>query len=996
MARNPLLVVGMHRTGTSALGAVLHAFGFNFGDTPLHGDSAQEYFEDEAVVSLNEQLLNHLDRDWRSPGPLPKQWLQSCEPFLPAATKIIQRQEGLWFFKDPRFCLLLPFWIEALKSLNLEPSILLTFRSPSSVAASLEKRDGIPPSIAHLIWSAHMAQAICDSQDLPRFLLHYDHLIENPQATTNRLQEWLNLSTDTSVENVIHMDARHHVADTDQVQANNTSQDLEQLLMMTATGPLDANFTQASKLPVEHFFERWNTLNEVTSAYDKIIREWEGEFEETDTQLKTVLNALHSQEQSVSAHKTAITTMQQAQQDREHGFKQAVEMVRQRDDELIILREKVNYLETALNDRYEIFEESEPEAEEEIAYQTAIDLRVDNNAHTRVIRYLQAANLQPGSRVLEVGCAAGFVGEAIRALGFEVWGVETNERAATLAKARLDKVFVASVEDFTLRAIQNGDKFDAIIFGDVLEHLVDPVAILRRCRGLLTAQGRMIASIPNVAHAAVRLMLLEGRWDYGDYGIMDRTHLKFFTRNSTVDLFSNAGYKIERLSSIHLDIDSVGIETSPHIRNNVANFLRDRDHDVFQFVIMSFPAMEDDVLKDNSVYKANEGSHHILVLPPDKHSNLYSIRLKDPLQRLTDSFGGEFRLGNIYKIDPQDIEWATSIVLQRETSDYVLSLISHLQKMGKRVVFDLDDYLLDVPAYLSVHEHCKKQRPMLEQTLKAVDAVSVSTAPLAHLIGKYNNYAEVVPNYAWSTQEPISHYADSQPVRLLIASSDTVRIDFLAPALLEVSQKHNVQIVGIGPPGEFLQEFGVPTIALPMVAHDQFKAFLVERDNTVGIIPLDDNEFNRCKSAIKFFDYALAGIPSVCSAVQPYADVIDDPENGILCLDTQEAWVTALSVMIQDHERRTQTAQEARKRTLQHHNLDVAASAWNALLVNIQPESHGEELQPWESPIVERTSLQLIVGTIRHLTNPQSYQSLVRIYREEGISGVLQRWRTVF
>ncbi|MCF6238698.1 MAG: glycosyltransferase, partial [Candidatus Marinimicrobia bacterium] len=151
-------------------------------------------------------------------------------------------------------------------------------------------------------------------------------------------------------------------------------------------------------------------------------------------------------------------------------------------------------------------------------------------------------------RVLDIGCAAGKMAEEIKhKLSAEVWGIEPVPEAAKQAEDRLDKVIVSGIEE----ALDNipDQYFDAIIFADVLEHLEDPYAILNRIMGKLSPQGQIIASIPNVRHWSVVKELLEGRWDYQDAGILDRTHLRFFTRKSVGDLFQQAGYQIVDISA---------------------------------------------------------------------------------------------------------------------------------------------------------------------------------------------------------------------------------------------------------------------------------------------------------------------------------------------------------------------------------------------------------------------------------------------------------------
>uniref|UniRef100_C6E7I0 Glycosyl transferase family 2 n=1 Tax=Geobacter sp. (strain M21) TaxID=443144 RepID=C6E7I0_GEOSM len=157
-------------------------------------------------------------------------------------------------------------------------------------------------------------------------------------------------------------------------------------------------------------------------------------------------------------------------------------------------------------------------------------------------------------RVLDVGCAAGELGQALKKRqGAEVWGVEPNSEAAATARQALYRVLEASVEDALCSLPQR--HFDSIVAADVLEHLVDPERVLRELSGKLTRSGELIVSLPNVRHWSVVQGLLEGSWEYADAGILDRTHLRFFTRRSALALFEAAGYAVESVEPIALSGD---------------------------------------------------------------------------------------------------------------------------------------------------------------------------------------------------------------------------------------------------------------------------------------------------------------------------------------------------------------------------------------------------------------------------------------------------------
>lgn len=148
-------------------------------------------------------------------------------------------------------------------------------------------------------------------------------------------------------------------------------------------------------------------------------------------------------------------------------------------------------------------------------------------------------------RVLEVGCGSGELGQLLRRRGHHVTGLELVPEIAERARRRLDRVVTADVErdGFPFPPAS----FDAIIFADVLEHLVDPWRVLREAVEVLAEDGVVVASIPNVQNIDVLRRLLRGRWDYRERGILDFGHLRFFTLATIRALFAQA-----ELSLVHI------------------------------------------------------------------------------------------------------------------------------------------------------------------------------------------------------------------------------------------------------------------------------------------------------------------------------------------------------------------------------------------------------------------------------------------------------------
>jgi len=151
----------------------------------------------------------------------------------------------------------------------------------------------------------------------------------------------------------------------------------------------------------------------------------------------------------------------------------------------------------------------------------------------------------PGLRILEVGCAAGAMGAALLAKGAaEVVGLDIFEPALALARTRLTAAHRVDLNALPELPYPDGH-FDLMTFADVLEHLVDPARVLRHLSRWLGRGGTLLLSLPNIRHESVVLpLLVEGQWEYADAGILDRTHLRFFTRKGMLRLLDEAGFEV--------------------------------------------------------------------------------------------------------------------------------------------------------------------------------------------------------------------------------------------------------------------------------------------------------------------------------------------------------------------------------------------------------------------------------------------------------------------
>lgn len=162
-------------------------------------------------------------------------------------------------------------------------------------------------------------------------------------------------------------------------------------------------------------------------------------------------------------------------------------------------------------------------------------------------------------RVLEVGCGTGDTLNYIKQHGRCDWagGIELVSSAAAIAKSRVDLLIEGNIETMELPFADGS--LDVILCLDILEHLVDPWSVVRKLDKALKPGGVLIASIPNVRHCRLVFPLLfQGKWQYRDAGILDKTHLRFFVRESAIALMACSGLKVEQVRTTGLDAGSKG------------------------------------------------------------------------------------------------------------------------------------------------------------------------------------------------------------------------------------------------------------------------------------------------------------------------------------------------------------------------------------------------------------------------------------------------------
>lgn len=198
---------------------------------------------------------------------------------------------------------------------------------------------------------------------------------------------------------------------------------------------------------------------------------------------------------------------------------------------------------------YEIQNESYIEDKDRLSKLWGFNVQYYSYCRREIIEFFKTKNRYDEIDVLEVGCGLGeTLNEIInRYPNANVMGIELMSQIVDIGKNNRN-IIQGNIENMELDDIQ--ERFDYIIFGDVLEHLVNPYDVLQKMKKLLKSEGSIITSLPNVMHYTVVQDLLEGKWDYKESGILDKTHLRFFTLNSAMKMFYELGFHVIKRSAV--------------------------------------------------------------------------------------------------------------------------------------------------------------------------------------------------------------------------------------------------------------------------------------------------------------------------------------------------------------------------------------------------------------------------------------------------------------
>ena len=218
----------------------------------------------------------------------------------------------------------------------------------------------------------------------------------------------------------------------------------------------------------------------------------------------------------------------------------------------------------------------------ESSYSVDVDPGRVNNSHSFVVQLVGT-----GKSVLELGAASGHVTRVLVDRGNSVTAVESDAACSDSLASIATEVLITDLDWLSLAHDLRGRTFDVIVAGDVLEHTKRPELVLAQLHLLLAPGGFVVVSLPHLAHGDVRLALLSGQFPYSDHGLLDKTHLKFFTRSTILELFNSTGYKVDELygTTTPLGTTELKIDLTRFSSEILRAVHESPDSDVYQFVV---------------------------------------------------------------------------------------------------------------------------------------------------------------------------------------------------------------------------------------------------------------------------------------------------------------------------------------------------------------------------------------------------------------------------
>jgi len=527
--------------------------------------------------------------------------------------------------------------------------------------------------------------------------------------------------------------------------------------------------------------------------------------------------------------------------------------------------------------------------------------------------------------IAEIGCAAGALGQVYRQMNPKVFytGLEINPDAAKIASERLNKVITGDVEKISLNDCDISiNSLDCLIYADVLEHLCDPASVLKNHSKYLKENGQIIACIPNIQHWSILFNLLQGKWDYTEEGLLDSTHLRFFTLDSIRKLFNECSLEIVEIQPNQL---------KPLGNNKILSE---------KFINLLEPVIKEFGINPKQFYSQIKSLQYVIraVKSECKIKPLFiqtrigeekvcsRVRVTEPNRFCATTIGVntvesnkniDFNIGNSY--DNKVFIWQRIISQKPDQQKQLLS-------KNYLVINEIDD------DPLRWTEQYKKDNFF---AFRSCHGIQTSTEPLAEFLRQFNSNVKVFKNQL-TYLPPVRIYNNNEKITLFFGALNRENdwkpiLPSLNKVISSFEDKINVKVIH---DKLFFDSLNTKNKEFrPFCPYKVYERILRQCD--IAALPLEFSRFNSMKSDLKFIECAGQGV-AVLASPAVYEMTIEDGKTGLIYNSVDE-FEEKLVKLIEDV-------------SFRH---ELAKNAYNYVAKNRLLSMHYQERTDWYYEMIE-------------------------------------------